>query len=98
MADRLGAVELLGHAGDHAPLDQVGDAVGDQLGVHAEVAVVAQLLEDGVGDPADADLQRGPVRHPLGDERADAPVRLAHLRRRAARAADSRPPTSRPPG
>ena len=39
-ADGLGAVEVLAHAVDDTGLDEVDDAVGEQLGVDAEVAVV----------------------------------------------------------
>ena len=43
-ADRLGAVQPLAHPVDDARLDQVDHAVGQQLGVHAEIAMVAQRV------------------------------------------------------
>ena len=39
-ADRLGPVQSLAHPVDDARLDEVDHAVGEQLGVHAEIAVV----------------------------------------------------------
>ena len=60
-SDRLGPVELLGDSGDDAALDEVHHAVGEQLGVHAEVAVAGQRGEDRVRDRPDAGLEGGPV-------------------------------------
>ena len=68
----LVAAQLLADAGRDAGLDEVHDPVGQQLGVDAEVAVAAEPLEHGVGDPADADLQRRAVRDPLDDPAAIA--------------------------
>ena len=57
--------------GDHAALDEVDEPVGQELGVDAEVAVVAQAGEQGVRDRPDAGLDGGPVRDPLGDVGGD---------------------------
>ena len=78
----LVAPQPLVDAGDRAAIDEIDDAVGQQLGVDAEVAVVAQRLEHGVGDPADADLQRRPVGDVLDDGGRDRPVAVVRLRGR----------------
>ena len=49
---------------DHAAFNQGQHAVGEHLGVDAKMLVVTQLRQDGVGDVADTDLERGTV----GDE------------------------------
>ncbi len=82
----LRCVALRG-AGDHAALDQVDDAVAQQLGVHAELAVVAQQAEHAVGHRADPGLQRRAVGDALGHQLGDRPVAVAHRRARAARPA-----------
>ena len=58
-------------AGDHAPLDQVGDGLGDHLGVHGEVVPVPQVLEHLVGHAAQTDLQGRPVVDEAGDVAGD---------------------------
>ena len=73
-ADGLGAVQLLGHSRHHAPVDEIHDTVGDQLGVHTQVRVAVQRGQDGVGDRADTGLDRCPVRDSLGEVRGDAVV------------------------
>ena len=60
------------HAGGDAALDEVDDPVGQQLGVDAEVAVVAQRVEHRVRDAADPDLQRRAVGDALHDGAAIA--------------------------
>ena len=80
-ADGLGAVEVLADAGDDARFDEVDDAVGEQLGVDAEIVVIAQRVEDGVGDGTDADLDRGAIGDALGDVGSDAHVQVAARRR-----------------
>ena len=67
-------LSVLGDAVHDTRTRQVDDAVGDQLGMDAEVAMVAQRRHDRVGDRADAGLDRGPVGHPFGDELGDALV------------------------
>ena len=79
-------------------LDQVDHPVGDQLGVDAEVAVIAQRGEHGVGDGADPGLDGRPVGHPLGDQRRDRMVEPVRLDRVAPRRADDRSGTSPAPG
>jgi hypothetical protein len=56
---------------DHARLNQVDHAVGEHLGVDAQVAMIAQQPKHGVGNPSDAGLQRGPVRNQAGDVARD---------------------------
>ena len=75
-ADGLGPVEVLADAVDDAGLDEVDDAVGQQLGVDAEVAMVGEGGEDGVRGGADADLDRGAVGDAFGDVGGDAGVEL----------------------
>ena len=71
---QLVSAQALVRSGDDAALDEVDDAVGEQLRVDAEVAVAAQALQDRIRDPADPDLHRGAVRD-LGDDRGcDRPV------------------------
>ena len=48
--------------GDHAGLREAHHAVGEHLGVDAEVVAVAERREHRVRDRADADLERGAVR------------------------------------
>ena len=62
--------------------DEVHHAVGQQLGVHAEIAVAVQGGEDRVGDGTDPGLEGGAVADPLGDEARDAPVIVGEVRRR----------------
>ena len=62
-----GRVTLLA-AGDDTGGEQLGHPVGEQLGVHPEVAVVAQGADGGGGDRADADLDGGAVGDALGDD------------------------------
>ena len=78
-------------------LDQVDDAVGEHLGVDAQVAACRRgSWPTARRDGADAHLERRPVRDELGDVLADAPLDVADLagrvRRRAAR--PPRPPRS----
>jgi hypothetical protein len=58
-------VHLLEAVRDDAGLDEVDHAVGEHLGVDAEVVLVHQRREHRVGNGADAHLQNGAV----GDER-----------------------------
>ena len=74
-------------SGHHALLDEVDDAVGEQLRVDAEVAVIAERGEDGVRDRADADLERRAVGDPLDDPLGD---RLVTLVRHGGRDLDER--------
>ena len=68
--------QLLVGPGHHAALDEVHDPVGEQLGVDADVAVVAQKGEHRGGHAADAHLQRGAVGDALDDQRRDRLVAL----------------------
>ena len=65
-------MDRLAVAGDHAALDEVDDAAGDQLGLHAEVVLVVEVHAERRRHRADAHLQGVAVVDQLGgDERAD---------------------------
>jgi hypothetical protein len=77
--DRLAGEQRLLPPGDHALLHEVHHAVGEHLGMHAEVAVVGQRSQHRVGDLPDAELECGSV----GDQARDVPRDLRrHLIRR----------------
>src|SRR3712207_3259269 len=61
-------------ASDDAFLDEVNEAVGEQLGVDSEVFVFSQQPQDLVRYGADPGLQRGAVRDALRDELSDPAV------------------------
>ena len=63
----LAGVHGLARAIDHARVKEGKEAIGEHLGMDAEIAVGLQLAEDGVGDGANAHLEGCPV----GDERRD---------------------------
>ena len=69
--DLAGPKPLAG-ACDHPPVHQVDEPVRQQLGVDAQVAVVAQVLQERARDAADAGLDRGAIRHPLCHQAAMA--------------------------
>ena len=81
-------------AAELARFDEVDEAVGEQLGVHAEVLVVTQGGQDGVGDRSDPRLDRRSVRDALRDECSDGRVGLVGFRRFGLhqRAVDPTPP------
>lgn len=58
------------------------DAIGDQLGVQAEVVVIVQQPQDRVRNRADSGLTSGSVGDALGDEGGDLQIALGHRRRR----------------
>ena len=70
--DRLAAVDGLPGVVDHPAPHEVGDPVGEQLGVHAEVLLAREGGEDGVGDAAVAGLDGVAVLDDAGDIAADA--------------------------
>ncbi|OPZ59249.1 MAG: hypothetical protein BWY87_01098 [Deltaproteobacteria bacterium ADurb.Bin510] len=76
--DHLAGVDLLLAVGDDAGLDQVDDAVRDDLGMDAQVAFVEQVWKDRAGNAADTGLDRGLVLDQVGDVLADA---LDHVAR-----------------
>jgi hypothetical protein len=80
--DDLVAVGLLARAGQRATLDQVDEAVAEQLGVRAELTVLLEHSQHEVRRRADAGLQSRAVGNPFGDERGDLVVALACARRR----------------
>ena len=77
--DDFAAVNRLAVAGDGAALDQVDDAVGDHLGVDAEVFLVLQKADHRLRDAADAELNGRAVLHQRGDVFGDLPGRLGDL-------------------
>ena len=95
LADDLAAVERLALAGDDAGLDQVDDGVGEHLGVDAQVLLVLEELEHGLGDAADAELDRRAVLDQGGDVLADLPGVVVRLAADAPRSAARRPARGR---
>ena len=73
----LTAVRALTCPGDHPALDEIDEALREELGVHAEFAMVVEKTEHVLGNRADADLQRGAVGDSLGHERCDPAVGVA---------------------
>ena len=73
----------LAPAGDDARLGELHHAVGEHLGVDPEVVPVAERGEHGVGDLADAHLQRGAVGDQRGDVAADLAADVVERLRRA---------------
>ena len=82
MVTTLPGVQPLAGAGDHAALDEMDEGVGEQLGMHAEVAVLGQTPEECTRDRPDAGLDRRPVRDPLGHVRSDPCIDLGRSGRR----------------
>ena len=75
-------------------LDELDEGVGEQLGVHAEIAVLPQSSQQRIGDRPDAGLDRGAVWDALGDQRRDA---LVHIGGLGQRHLDERPVDLGPP-
>ena len=69
----------LGFVGDNAGLDQLHDTVGEHFGVDAQVVLLLQEQQHGVGDGADAQLKRIAVPHQAGDVLANGPLHVADL-------------------
>ena len=69
--DHDAGVDALAGTGHDARCDQLGDCVGDDARVDAQVAVAAQPAGDRGRDAADAELDRGAVRDQSGDVRGD---------------------------
>lgn len=85
--DDLVLVRPFSAPGDDVLLDEPDETVAQELSVDAQLAVVPQQTEHGVGDRPHAGLHRRPVRNTLGDERSDPSV---DVRRRAGRHLDQR--------
>ena len=85
--ENLAAMDLFAVAGEDARLDQVDDAVRAHLAVHAEVFMVAEAAEHGVGHTADSGLKNGSVRYQRRDMRGDAAL---DVRRRLHRKLEQR--------
>ena len=85
--DHLARVERLAGAGDAAGLVELDDAVGQHLGVHAEVADAAfqQQRADRIRHAADADLQAGAILDLGCDPARDGAVDLGRRRVRQLR-------------
>ena len=65
------AVHLLQPVGDVAGDGEIHDAVGEHFGVDAQIVLVAKAPQRGVGDGADAHLQRRTIFDETGDVGAD---------------------------
>ena len=94
-ADDLAGVSCLAGAGDDTGLVEVDDAVGEHLGVDAEVAHAAleQQRADRVRHGADADLQAAAVLDLGGDQLRHRAVDLGRQAGSGARAAASSSPS-----
>src|SRR5579863_8868257 len=68
---RDAGVDWLARSGHHAALDQAGNAIADQTGMHSEVAPVADACEHRVGNRAHPNLDRGAVVDIAADVRGD---------------------------
>ena len=77
----LALVDVLLAAGDDAGFHQVHDAVGDHLGVDAQVMLVHEALAHGIGDTADAQLDGVAVVDQAGDVSADGALHGSGLGR-----------------
>ncbi len=78
---RAAWVHLLLLVRDDAALDQRDQPIGEHLGVHAELELVAEQREHRIGNAADTHLQRGAILDQLGDMLADLALdrpRCAH--------------------
>ena len=80
-ADDLAGVHALVFAGNDTPLHQVDHAIREHLGVDAQILVIGEGVEHGVGDAADAHLQTRAILDELGAVLADAFFGVGHLGR-----------------
>ncbi|MCY1352654.1 hypothetical protein D9M69_389640 [compost metagenome] len=76
-ADADAGIDALARVGQHAGLGQRGNAVPDRAAVQAQVAAVMQRGHHGLGQVADAHLQRGAILHPARDMARDRLLRRA---------------------
>jgi len=67
----LAAVQVLLRVVYHAALHEVNDAVGQQLGVDAQMLLLRELAEDRIGDASIPDLDGVPVLYNAGHVIAD---------------------------
>ena len=58
--------------GDHAPFDEIDEAVREHLGVNAQVMLSGQPSKHGIGDRANPHLERGAVFDKPRDNLANA--------------------------
>src|SRR5687767_12101379 len=77
--DELAGVDALLRAVDDAPFDEAHHAVGEHLGVDAEVAVRVERAQHSVGDGADAHLERRAVLDEPRDVAADGALLVRQL-------------------
>ena len=59
--DHLAAIAGLAGPGNDSPLDEVDHPIGEHLGMDAQVTPIGQRLQRGIGNGADAQLQRRPI-------------------------------------
>ena len=59
--DHPTGVQRLLRAGDDASLDQVEHALGDDIGMDAEITAPLEMFQRFIGDAAEVDLERGAV-------------------------------------
>src|SRR4029077_11871910 len=69
--DHPTTVERRTRAGDDASLDQLEHAIGNDIGMDAEIAALLEMLQCLVGYAAEVDLQRGAVLDDVGDVARD---------------------------
>ncbi len=59
--DDLAAIARLAGPGNHSPIHEIEHPVGKHFAMHAQVTPIGQRLQDGIGNSADAQLQRRPI-------------------------------------
>lgn len=64
-------VECFLTAGNDTRFDEVDNAIGEEFGMNADMFVIGEGLEDGIGDRADTHLEGGAIGDDFGDELAD---------------------------
>jgi len=75
--DRSARMDRLARVRHRPRLDQPHDAVGEHLGVDAEIVPLLEPGEHSVGDPANAELQAGAIFNERGDVRPDSILDVA---------------------
>jgi len=73
----LALVNRLGCVGQHAGLDQLDDAIREQLCVHAQVPFILQVEQHCVGNLADAHLHRRAIGDQVRDMHGNLLLQLA---------------------
>ena len=83
-SDDLAPVDGFLRPGDHALVDKDGDGVGNDLGVDAEVLLLSEQRDHGMGDTSDAYFECGSVFYQRGDVLANGLGHVPGFRRKGA--------------